>query len=1693
MKTSMIGKAVAGALATGLLWAAPGYVVAQTTGTAATADAKTFSTALERRKAAAQQLKDALAASGREVPALPTAGGATRPAGTNPSGINPAVDITKANFAYSPNLRKFVDSMPGVGKYNASNLNAQGVPLANKPSEYIPLAVPDTTTFPAQGAIPASHFYKLGIATYRQQMHTDLPAAGTELRGYYQKNAPAGDPLGSGAQKYLGPLILALRDTPVRFQVFNEKPLGAAGNLLLPVDTLLMGAGMGPSIQDINSTYNATTGAYSMPCDPMAVTTCATYTQNRSAIHLHGGWTPWISDGTPHQWFTPANEDTPFKKGAAFAHVPDMYDGYGGATPKFGMSSPGDGIGTYYYPNQQSGRLLFYHDHSLGLTRLNVYAGEAAGYLLIDPVEIDLINGTNYSQVFGNFPTSSCTAVSCPKVLPDQTYLANSTVKRVDQTPTDALPSAFAPALKDRNQAGVGGGLYNFGIPLVIQDKTFVNDVSTRVNEALVQALINPATASGYSPTPLVDVSDPLWKVHVAGAAGSSDQGGRFWFPHEYLPNENIYDPLGYNVKGRWDYAPMMNPPMPALVDILPSPTVIPEAYGDTLIVNGIAFPYLAVPRAPLRFRVLNASNDRFVNLQLYYAKQPDTVALNGNNLVITPGRICDGTGSPIDPATCTEVSIVPASPNATYPNWPVDGREGGVPDPTTMGPEWIWIGNEAGLLAKPSYTPAQPIDFDYNRRSVTFGGVTSKSLLVFSAMRADVIVDFGTVADGAVLMLYNDAPAPMPLFDSRYDIFTDGPDQTDVGGAPTIPPGFGPNTRTIMQFRVNGQTATTFNKTLLNTWLPKAFAKTQHRPLVPAKAYQAAYPGDMPDIDVYSNNRDETLNITGTPTPLAQVVTVAPGAGYTAAPTVSFAGGDCTISPTATAGLNGVTAITLTAGGKGYTTTPTVTIGAPPAGGIRATATATVSGGVVTVITITNMGSGYTAAPAITISAPPAGAGNATATATATVQRGTVGAITFINPGMCSKAPYVTLVTKSNNPGTGAVAAAMLKGDMVMNYKNLVEGFDPDFGRMNASLGSTPNPLAPTVGAGPVIGIAQYIDPPTEVMRDEESVLWRIQHIGVDSHAIHFHLFDVQVVNRVDWTNTIKPPYEEELGWKDTIRTNPFEDIIVALRPARMTLPFTIPNSKRLLDPTMPVGSIGNFLPVAPPPGLPAIAQTTNVMTDYGWEYVWHCHLLGHEENDMMRPISMLAGGTPTLKIASSPTGATITGLTFGSQTVGTTSAPQTATLIVGVRTMHITNWVIGGSSPPAPTDFPADFKIDPATTTCGKPGAVYGPDGTCNIGVQFTPGAASTTNGRTATLTITNDSTTPSAVIKLAGTGANATGTNPALTAISGVNFANVNLGSTSGVKTFTFSAGSTNLTNVSVALSSTPATVAADYKQTNNCGTSLLANKACTISVTFTPTAVGTRGPITLTVSSNKPAVKINTITGTGYGPVASISPSSLGFGNEPVNVASPKQSVYLMNTGTAPLSILANGIYFDGLNASDFTQTNACNGTVAANNGICQIDVVFRPTGTGGRAANLVVKTDSYYAPVAKGVMTVALSGTGVAYPVAQLTPTNVLSFGSVARNGTSVKSVTVKNVGSAGLKIFGTVLDGAEFVVDDSACVAASPLDAGASCSISVTFKPVNPAGTKVGTLTINDDSGNDQAATQMITLTGNAQ
>jgi spore coat protein A len=102
------------------------------------------------------------------------------------------------------------------------------------------------------------------------------------------------------------------------------------------------------------------------------------------------------------------------------------------------------------------------------------------------------------------------------------------------------------------------------------------------------------------------------------------------------------------------------------------------------------------------------------------------------------------------------------------------------------------------------------------------------------------------------------------------------------------------------------------------------------------------------------------------------------------------------------------------------------------------------------------------------------------------------------------------------------------------------------------------------------------------------------------DTHPIHFHLVNVQIIQRQKFTGDPSigitlvgnpfPPDPNEIGWKETVRMNPSEVTTLIMQ-------FNLPK--------LPA-SMGN--PLSPRTG--------------GHEYVWHCHILEHQEHDMMRPL---------------------------------------------------------------------------------------------------------------------------------------------------------------------------------------------------------------------------------------------------------------------------------------------------------------------------------------------------------------------------------------------------------------------------------------------------------------------------------------
>ena len=223
---------------------------------------------------------------------------------------------------------------------------------------------------------------------------------------------------------------------------------------------------------------------------------------------------------------------------------------------------------------------------------------------------------------------------------------------------------------------------------------------------------------------------------------------------------------------------------------------------------------------------------------------------------------------------------------------------------------------------------------------------------------------------------------------------------------------------------------------------------------------------------------------------------------------------------------------------------------------------------------------------------------------------------------------------------------------------------------------------------------------------------------------------------------------------------------------------------------------------------------------------------------------------------------------------------------------------------------------------------------------------------------------------------------------------------------------SAQSVTLSNAgNAALSITSITVSGDFSQTNTCGSSLAANASCTLSVTFKPTATGTRtGALTITDNAS-PATQTVSLTGTGVAaPVVSLSPASLTFPAQAVGTSSSAQSVTLKNTGSATLSITS-------ITASgDFSQTNTCGASLLAS-ASCTLSVTFKPTATGTRTGVVTITDNANPA-----TQTVGLTGTGVDAPVVSLSPASLTFPAQKVGTSSRAQLVTLKNTGSATLRI-----------------------------------------------------------------------
>jgi FtsP/CotA-like multicopper oxidase with cupredoxin domain/fibronectin type 3 domain-containing protein len=914
--------------------------------------------------------------------------------------------------------------------------------------------------------------------------------------------------------------------------------------------------------------------------------------------------------------------------------------------------------------------MAWVRDQSIGIDRLNTYAGLASPYFVTDTVEQGLISS-------GKIPGEADT------------------------------------------------------IPLIIQDKTFVPDD--------------------------IKLQDAKWDTNAWGAAGD------LWYPHVY---EKIQDPsqaTGFNVVGRWHWGPSFWPSTPALFDVptgdyrdaagTSQATVVPEAFMDTPLVNGVAYPTLKVEAKPYRLRILNASNDRFVTFNLYVATDKATV----NGVVMTsPGGLTEVPMLPVQTwATLCAPGVTKSDGVCTPELWSTDvyANPAGVPDWAFQGPTLYQIGSDGGLLPGVAPKDSMPLSYllDKGRAAVLNVDYGATGLQLATSERADVVVDFSAYA-GKTLIVYNDSGSPVPGTDPRNDYLTGLGDQSANGGAENTLPGYGPNVRTMMQIVV-GQPPTpvppavtnpSFDPVALDTAVKTAYVSAQETPIVAQAPYKAVYPNVTWDstlayASIFTGTIKEPMFtfVPGTPdAAFNSILMQTAGSGYTRIPTISLTGGGGTgataetslkiaslpvinhgtgykLAPTvtiistnrgnaatATASL-GVNSVKLnTTGNTNYTAAPLVTFSKPTgAGGVTATGTAVLTGSKVSSITITNPGKGYSIPATVSIAAPTGGlaasgvadmgvyelpldlpdpthpetaggggyddlstaasepnnlAPGLTVTITAPTTVGGVTAtaaaigkllgITLTNHGVnYTSAPTVAVVPSPLEPVYSAVAnaninyttvnspvvAATAAADTVVNplkptstiyvkTKAIQELWEPTYGRYNTTFGTElPFTSANVQTTMPL----NYVDVPTEELSDGETQIWKITHNGLLTQALHFSMADVQLINRVGWDNYNTPPELNELGWKDTIKLSPLEDGIIAIRARKAkTGGFGLPNSVRLFDPSQPEGSMNGFTQVDPFAGGPM--TVANTMQDYGWEYLWQGTVLGRDPVDFMRPV---------------------------------------------------------------------------------------------------------------------------------------------------------------------------------------------------------------------------------------------------------------------------------------------------------------------------------------------------------------------------------------------------------------------------------------------------------------------------------------
>jgi FtsP/CotA-like multicopper oxidase with cupredoxin domain len=271
------------------------------------------------------------------------------------AGILSLYAVPRGKFAQ----RVFAASIPG------GTLDPLAVPKYQTPL-LIPPVMPKAGTIKTKGGKQVD-YYEISMRQISEQI---LPAGfpATTVWGYGAIN-------GAGSKN---PVLLhhapsltieAQAGRPVRVKWINDLK-DANGSFLphlLPVDPTLHWANPpgGMTGRDTRPSFDSTPEAYA---GPVPIVT-----------HVHGAvGVGEESDGYAEAWYLPVANNIP----ADYANKGTWYDYFAGKASASYGATWGPGFATFQYPNHNRASTIWYHDHALGMTRLNVYAGPAGFYIV---------------------------------------------------------------------------------------------------------------------------------------------------------------------------------------------------------------------------------------------------------------------------------------------------------------------------------------------------------------------------------------------------------------------------------------------------------------------------------------------------------------------------------------------------------------------------------------------------------------------------------------------------------------------------------------------------------------------------------------------------------------------------------------------------------------------------------------------------------------------------------------------------------------------------------------------------------------------------------------------------------------------------------------------------------------------------------------------------------------------------------------------------------------------------------------------------------------------------------------------------------------------------------------------------------------------------------------------------------------